>query len=202
MLIYLFVFLTSFSGGISAKTSNINQAGNWNAKYRSQLRVMIKKDQSARANLNNHKLLRVDRENDKCLKRLILKYGWPTFDRVGKAASHAAFILILHQDQDIAFQKRALKAAHRLMQQGQIMRRSYAYLYDRVMHHERKKQLWGTQGRCTKTGKWRPFPIEDPKNINKRRKKAGMIPVSEGAYKKLLMQYCSRESSKFQEKRG
>lgn len=70
---------------------------------------------------------------------------------------------------------------------------NYAYLWDRVASSfnditKRKPQRYGTQGQCVGPGKWEPLPMEDEKNINKRRKEVG-LPTRE-EYKKNFKDIC------------
>ena len=60
-----------------------------------------------------------------------------------------------------------------------------AYLTDRVLLAEGKKQRYGTQFHSV-DGKWQPRPIEDEANVDKRRLENGMMSLVD--YAKLLEQ--------------
>ncbi len=109
-------------------------------------------------------------KENKVLKKLVKKYGWPTYSKVGKAGSDAAFVLFIHQDSDLEFQKRVLKETDPLVKTGEVSASYYGQLYDRVMHHEGKKQLYGTQGHCVAKGvnySLNRFPSEIRKTLTK-----------------------------------
>ena len=53
-----------------------------------------------------------------------------------------------------------------------------AYLQDRVLVGEGKKQKYGTQT-TEVDGAFRPSPIEDEEHVDERRKTLGMLPLAE-----------------------
>jgi hypothetical protein len=67
----------------------------------------------------------------------------------------------------------------------EVSRSNYAYLTDRVLLAEGKKQLYGTQF-IFSNGKWRPRPIQDEANVDKRRAEIGLPPLAE--YAKIIEQ--------------
>ena len=55
-----------------------------------------------------------------------------------------------------------------------------AYLYDRVQMRKGEKQKYGTQSVFNQsTGKYHIYRIEDPVNVNNRRKAVGIEPIEE-----------------------
>ena len=62
---------------------------------------------------------------------------------------------------------------------GQTRPKSVAYLYDRVANAEGRPQKFGTQGNCQPDGTWAPYPIEDPDEVDARRKAVGLNPLAE-----------------------
>ena len=113
------------------------------------------------------------------LKEIINLYGWPTHNLVGEQRSNAAWLLAQHSDRFPAFQKRCLKLLKKAAMKNQASKEDLAYLTDRVLVHRGKKQLCGTQVYVSLSGKYGPKPIRDFKNIEQRRKEAGMQPFSE-----------------------
>ena len=77
------------------------------------------------------------------LKSIIEKYGLPTFDLVGKHATHNFWLLIQHADRDLEFQKVCLSLMERAI--TRVHRRDIAYLTDRIRLAQDKKQKFGTQ---------------------------------------------------------
>ncbi len=63
---------------------------------------------------------------------------------------------------------------------NEISQNHFAYLTDRVLLAEGKKQLYGTQFDWV-DGKLLPQPLEDEANVDKRRAEAGMSPLAQYA---------------------
>ena len=119
---------------------------------------------------------KIDAEHTKELKRL-LKFHKPWFviSKFGKDGSHNAWLLVQHADRNRAFQKNILKRLAKLYKKGECSAKNYAYLYDRVTAFaDLRPQRYGTQGRCVAKDKWEPFPIENPKQVDARRKAVGI----------------------------
>jgi len=74
-----------------------------NSKLRKKLLDMSKKDQKMR---NSGKYSSsIDKENTLELKKILKKYGWPTYAMVGKKASESAWLIVQHSDHDVRFKK-------------------------------------------------------------------------------------------------
>lgn len=127
---------------------------------------------------------RIDRRNADWLKKIIAQHGWPTISLVGKRASHGAWLLAQHADHDLQFQKKALRLLKEIYikNRREIKPASIAYLTDRVLVHEKKPQIFGTQfTRKSEKEKFKPSPIKDKKDVNKRRKMFGLPSLEENA---------------------
>jgi hypothetical protein len=123
------------------------------------------------------KMEAVDTKDRKRLQEIIDKHGWPGKALVGKEAAHAAWLIAQHADADLAFQKRCLKLME-AAPRGDVEPRDLAYLTDRVLVAEKKKQRYGTQ-LLGQGGKFRPQPIEDEANVDRRRAEVGLPPLAE-----------------------
>lgn len=128
----------------------------------------------------------IDRENASQLNQIVRTYGWPTKTMVGKQGANLAFILIQHADLNPRFQRECLELMRPLLSSDEVSKRDYAYLTDRVLLAEGKKQIYGSQFEKDKSGKWVPRALEDAVNVDKRRAAMGMEPISE--YQKLIEQ--------------
>ena len=65
---------------------------------------------------------------------------------------------------------------------GDIRKSSIAYLTDKILTKEGKKQLYGTQLKYSYETKSYDFkPIDDEKNVNKRRSEIGLGPLEDYA---------------------
>ncbi len=116
---------------------------------------------------------RCDSVNLSKIKKIINKYGWPTLNLVGKKASHKFWLLVQHADKDIRFQKKCLHLLKGAVKNKQAYIKDLAYLTDRVLVNQGKKQKYGTQF-FKKKGGYISKPIYNKKSINKRRKKIGL----------------------------
>ncbi len=124
------------------------------------------------------KVGKLDEDNTKWLRHVVEKHGWPTITMVGKDGANAAWLLVQHADKDRKFQRQCLDLMKDLLPQGEADKKNYAYLTDRVLLGEGKKQLYGTQFHQVQ-GRWEPRPLEDPLNVDDRRKEMGLGTLEE-----------------------
>jgi hypothetical protein len=125
---------------------------------------------------------KADEENTARLGEIVEKHGWPTKTLVGKDGAHAAWLLVQHADADVKFQRKCLDLMAKSAK-DEVSQTDVAYLTDRVLLAEGKKQIYGTQ--FTNSGrKWEPRPLEDPANVDRRRAEVGLSPLAE--YVKVL----------------
>lgn len=115
------------------------------------------------------------------IHQLITHHGYPTKKSVGAKALKAFWLLIQHQDLDPELQQRCLDHCDFASQE-------HAYLTDRVLVNAGKKQRYGTQFRVNKkTGHRELHPLEDSKNVNKRRASVGLETIEQ--YKKEFLAF-------------
>lgn len=128
----------------------------------------------------NRKLSETDSLNLILAKGIILKYGFPGYNLIGSEGSNNFWSIIQHCDDDLAFQKKVLVLMDKEVKRNNASASNNAMLRDRVLVSENKKQIYGTQVRYNvKLKKSQPFPIEDPDNVDARRKKVGLSTLSE-----------------------
>jgi hypothetical protein len=120
---------------------------------------------------------KVDQENTSRLADIVAKYGWPTNSLVGKDGANAAWLLVQHADADVKLQRKCLDLMTKLPK-GEVSRIDRAYLMDRVLLAEGRKQIYGTQF-TSSGGKWVPRPLEDPATVDKRRAEIGLPSLAE-----------------------
>ncbi len=116
---------------------------------------------------------RVDMKNTTWLKGIIKRFGWPTVSFVGKKASNGAWLLVQHADHDLRFQKKVLKILNDIYKHDkkELNPANIPYLTDRILVHEKRPQIFGTQfTRKSDKEKFKPFPIRNRNNVNKRRR--------------------------------
>lgn len=130
--------------------------------------------------LLNSEVLWVDHRNTEWLKAIVAEQGWPTVSRVGERGAGAAWLLTQHADLDPAFQLRALRLMDPLVAKGEVPKRNYAYLHDRVMLKLTGKQRYATQFWC-KDGTMQPQPFEQPDAVDDLRAAMQLEPLAEYA---------------------
>jgi Family of unknown function (DUF6624) len=118
------------------------------------------------------------------LRTIVDSAGWPTRSMVGSQAADAAFLILQHSPSD-AFQRAALPLLQKAAVSGQAETGSVALLTDRILTHDGKAQLYGTQFRIV-DGELLPYPIENLDMLDQRRDAAGLMPMIE--YVKLLQE--------------
>jgi Family of unknown function (DUF6624) len=126
----------------------------------------------------------IDNHNTTVLKDVIGRYGWPTAKSVGRNGIGAA-LLILQHSRDTLFQRTCLPLLQNAYDRGDVPGEALALLTDRILVHEGKPQLYGSQANIV-DGKIILNPIADSINVDARRAKLGLSPLAQ--YIKLLEQ--------------
>ena len=121
---------------------------------------------------------RLDRYHTARLKQIIDCYGWPGKSLVGSDGAHAAWLLVQHADHDRRFQKKCLDLLRQAVQENEAAGEQLAYLTDRLLVAEKKRQRYGTQLRVV-DGQLVPYPIENEAEVDQRRKRVGLPPLQE-----------------------
>ena len=117
------------------------------------------------------------------MKEVVAKYGWPGASIVGEDGANAAWLLVQHADDDLAFQKLCLANMDPLVATEEVSVIDHAYLYDRVAVNEHRLQRFGTQFDARRE----PQPMEDPANVDARRKAIGLPSMAEYRQSMLTM---------------
>jgi hypothetical protein len=191
---WVFIIVTAFAhaGQTAGAGKDRETKSNRDEALRQELLQMVKEDQEARMVIiktpvpdasDLRKIADIDRKNTTRMKEIIDKHGWPGKSLVGKDGANAAWLLVQHADKDHGFQKRCLPLLQRAVKAQEASAANLAYLTDRVLVGENKKQVYGTQFRMA-DGKWQPYPIEDEKNVDERRKEVGLPTLAE--YRKTI----------------
>ena len=118
-----------------------------------------------------------DNQNLIWLKEVVAKHGWPSKSLVGGQGAKDAWLLVQHADTDRDFQQKCLDQM-KTLPKDEVDPRDTAYLTDRVLVGTGKRQLYGTQV-IFKDGKLIPNPIENPDQVDERRKAIGMESLQE-----------------------
>jgi hypothetical protein len=121
----------------------------------------------------------IDHKHVARLKNIIKEYGWPGINLAGEKGADAAWLLVQHADFDVEFQKRCLILLTEAVKNREASAIDLAYLTDRVLTNEGKKQVYGTQTHWDDSSKkYVPKPIDDERHVDERREQAGLGPLS------------------------
>lgn len=149
-------------------------------KYRLMIESVEKKYGHASAEL--HRLLGVINEKDSInllkITAILDQHGWLGPDKVGYDGSQTLFLVIQHNE--LSVQEKYLPMMREAVKNGNARGADLALLEDRVNMRNGRKQIYGSQiGQDHETGAYWIFPIEDPKNVDKRRAEVGLGNLSE-----------------------
>ncbi len=119
-----------------------------------------------------------DSINIKIVTAIIDKYGWLGKDLIGATRNSTLFLVIQHSD--IKTQQKYLPKLREAVEKGNAESIHLALLEDRVNLRLNKKQIYGSQiGFDKKSNKYYVLPIENPEQVDERRKQVGLGVLSE-----------------------
>jgi hypothetical protein len=110
------------------------------------------------------------------LKQIVDQKGWPTIALVGIGASNAAMTVLTHSA-DHAWQLHLLPTLEQLADAGKIDPSTLALVVDRELVSQGKLQRYGSQFKAV-TGGMAMFGVEDPDQLDQRREKALLPPMT------------------------
>ena len=150
------------------------------AAIKKQLTTIYARDQKARQGDSAKYMAYFDSSNLVQVECLIATYGWPGKHFVGAKGNYTIFLVIQHAD--LKTQEKYLPMFSKSVADSESRACDLAYLQDRILMREEKKQIYGSQVVFNKTtGAQEFYPIEDEINVNLRRKKVGLQPLEEYA---------------------
>ncbi|MDX9909157.1 MAG: hypothetical protein RBS23_06820 [Mariniphaga sp.] len=114
----------------------------------------------------------IDSINVKKLIRIMDEVGYPGTNIVSGECRDDAFFIIQHASLEI--QKKYLPDIIDAVENNQVSGITVAFLIDRILISDGKKQLYGTQYFLKDDGIQELAPVEDPVNLEKRRKEIGL----------------------------
>jgi hypothetical protein len=118
----------------------------------------------------------IDSLNRIIVDSLLNQYGWLSPNVVGKSGNSALWLVIQHSP--LPKQEYYLPIMKKAVDENKASKANYAYLLDRVLMKQGKKQLYGSQYTIDpKTGETVLWDIEDPENINIRRAEMKLGPI-------------------------
>lgn len=122
-----------------------------------------------------------DAESLRKLEVVLAEPCWPGFDEIGRDGAHALWLLAQHADTRPDLQREALRKMELRVKEGQADAGDFAYLTDRVRVAAGEPQRFGTQFTADADGVQRPFPVEAPSELERRRAELGLPSMAEYA---------------------
>ncbi len=167
-----------------------SQEAQKNEVYAAKIITLKKKDQALRKEYGEalktetvtdsvkNAISKMDMVHNALLENLVRKYGYPNASEVGMEATHAFWILAMHQDKNPTFQEGVLTWMREAVKRKDALTRDLAYLEDRVSVNRGECQLYGTQVDYDDSSKkYFSFPICDLKKMKKLRKKMKLMTL-------------------------
>lgn len=127
----------------------------------------------------NKEMEQLHNRNAKILNDIIDTIGYPTIDKVGAAASEAAWLVIQHSIGQPDFMKKAVQLLENAVKENKADPKNLASLADRIAVLEGKLQLYGTQFDWDKNGELSANPFDNLAKVNERRKLIGLNTLEE-----------------------
>jgi hypothetical protein len=121
----------------------------------------------------------MDLANAAWLKADLRDHGWYRISTYGADADRAAWSIVQHARNDLAFQEDVLAMLEPLWRSGETKGENFAMLYDQTAHRNGHPGRFGVVGDCTAPGVWTPAPLEDRGAADAWRTKAGMPPLAQ-----------------------
>ena len=127
----------------------------------------------------SEKMKKIDLESVDIVAKIIDKYGWLGKDKIGKEANETLFLGIQHID-DLVVQSKYLPAIKDAVKKGNAEPWHLAFLTDRILMNQGKKQVYGTQKIITKNPETSYIiPLENPEKVDELRKEIGLDPLND-----------------------
>lgn len=114
-----------------------------------------------------------DAEDQAALVALLPAQGWFTSDRVGEAASSAAWSVVQHATENLGLMQAVLARMTPAVEARLVAPDDYGKLFDRVAMLRGEPQTYGTQFKCVDHA-WRRYEMLDPEHVEERRRALGM----------------------------
>ena len=120
-----------------------------------------------------------DSINQIVVLQIIDNYGWMSMNEIGKKGNSALWLVIQHAQLEI--QEKYYPIMQAAVGNNKTSKTGLAYLQDRILMRQGKKQHYGTQYKIDSVSKvMKLWEIEDPENLNKRRETIGLSPMQIG----------------------
>ena len=136
------------------------------------LSEVLESDQRIRKSNDFINYAKEDYRNQELVISIIEKCGMPTLKEVDQKQMDAIWLGLQHSTKEI--RKEYFPQIEKAVKNGDLSKSQYALMKDRMLMDEGKPQIYGSQ---IKNGKL--YKLENPENVNKRRKEMGMEPIED-----------------------
>ncbi|MCC8364399.1 hypothetical protein LK996_15105 [Lysobacter sp. A6] len=119
--------------------------------------------------------LRTDRDNTAWMREVVAQCNWPKQSEVGKEGAMHAWLMAQHADMSPDFQVAAAAAMKEAVLAGEANGGALSRLVDRNRMQQKQPQAYALNPEVTPAKTLR-FDIEDPANLDARRKEIGLAP--------------------------
>ena len=180
LAILTFIVLTSFTSTVKSFAqdyqlieSRLTSIYTLNLQLRSKVMPTIQKYgvESPQMDTLNAQILEFDSLALAYVTNVLENHGWLGKSTIGEAGNQALFVTIQHASSELRKKYFPMLAQSAALNESDPS--SMATMLDRMLVDEGKPQIYGTQSRMV-DGELKLYPIEDPKNVNKKRKKVGL----------------------------
>lgn len=142
----------------------------------------------------NERMEQLHNNNANLLNDIINTIGYPSIDKVGEAASEAAWLIIQHSIGQPDFMKKCVELLKNTVNENKADPKNLAYLSDRIAAFEGKPQLYGTQFDWNENGELVPNTFDNLIKVNQRRNSIGLNSLEEQTA--LIQQQVKEENQK------
>lgn len=176
--------------GLALSIAVTNAHGQWSQpELRAELLEMRRVDQDARLKClgsaeEQMKCFseiaeKIDAPHTKRLNEIFEKHGFPSLAKVGDDGLRAFMLLVQHAVSD-EIRERVKEPMRLAFERKEISPDRYAAFIDRLLVNQGKPQIYGSNFEM-KDGRMVMSPVEDPPELNNRRRAAGLSPIEEYA---------------------
>jgi hypothetical protein len=123
-------------------------------------------------------ITRNDRARTERLKEIFKTTDLMQMSQIDPGMARSAFMIIVHAEGDLSFQKSQLPVAFELGKKGILSNQEFAILTDKIAVAESKPQIYGSQGRC-ENGVWQVLGQHDRVAIVAARTEIGLDPLDD-----------------------
>jgi len=174
LLFGLLLTHASFSQDYGLIKEQLEQIEKKNLELRSKVMPTVKEFGFGSPQMDSldAQILQFDSTSLDFVTSIIDNHGWLSKDDIGEVGNKTLFLVIQHAPEN-SIRKKYFPLLEGSAKKGESELSAMATMIDRILVQDGEHQIYGTQSQMV-DGRLQPFPIEDAKDVNKRRKKVGL----------------------------